>query len=98
MSVTHIVLFKWTQEPDAEFLNRLSTGFESFRKIPGVRNVTHGPDLGLAANNFHHGLVVEFESADAQLAYRDHPVHRSFVADVLLGRMAETAPVQFSVG
>lgn len=95
MTVHHIVLFKWTHEPDAEFLRRLSEGFDGFvGGIPGVRSIVHGPGLRLDPTSFDHGLIVEFDSVASQREYRDHVVHRTFVDDVLSGWIAETASAQ----
>lgn len=78
----------WLKDPaDASARQRLSDAAESFRDIPGVRQVTVGRSVasqrpGVDAS-FDLGFVMHFDDESALRAYQDHPVHLRAVSEVL---------------
>jgi DNA-binding IclR family transcriptional regulator len=40
-------------------------------------------------------VTVDFDDVDGYLAYRDHPHHKQFIADLIAGKVADRAAVQF---
>ena len=92
----HVVMFRWSDEVDdahvAEVARRLDELPESISVIKAYR---HGPDAGVNTGNFDYVVVADFDSADDYLVYRDHPVHAAFIADMIAGRVAERAAVQY---
>ena len=63
--------------------------------IPVIRAYRHGADAGINDGNFDYVVVADFDTADDYVVYRDHPTHAAFIADVVAGRVAERAAVQY---
>jgi hypothetical protein len=92
----HVVMFRWADGVDdahvAEVARRLD---ELPRLISVIETYRHGPDAGVNTGNFDYVAVADFDSADDYVTYRDHPVHAAFIADMIAGRVAERAAVQY---
>jgi hypothetical protein len=94
--IRHVVMFSWADDVDEAHVGRVS---EALDALPGeIREIVryaHGSDLALADGNHDYAIIGYFESVDDYVAYRDHPVHRAFIADLIAGRVTERAAVQF---
>ncbi len=92
----HVVMFRWSDEVDdahvAEVGRRLDELPEAISVINAYR---HGPDAHVNEGNFDYVAVADFDSADDYVTYREHPVHAAFIADMIAGRVAERAAVQY---
>ena len=92
----HVVMFRWADGVDdahvAEVARRLD---ELPEAISAIRSYRHGTDAGVNDGNFDYVVVADFDSADDYVAYRDHPEHRAFIADLIAGRIDERAAVQY---
>jgi hypothetical protein len=92
----HVVMFRWAEGVDeahvAEVARRLD---ELPGAIPEIRSYRHGVDAGVNNGNFDYVVVGDFDSADDYLVYRDHPVHAALIADVIAGRAADRAAIQY---
>ena len=92
MLVEHVVLLKttraYTSDEKQEIASRLLT-------IPGVISISMGQNYTKRALEYSTGFIVRFESMEAEIAYREHPVH-VHVRDTLLkptiAKGAETTP------
>jgi hypothetical protein len=78
----------WLKEPDdAGARRRLSDAADSFRAIPGVRQVTVGKAVPSTRpgvdGSFDLGFVMTFDDEAALRAYQDHPTHVRAVREVL---------------
>ena len=94
--ITHIIMIKWKAPLTVEQLDRVNNGFTVLRSgISQIKSMRFGPDLKLGSENFHYGMVAEFESADDFLGYVEHSRHLEFVS-VLLEFAAEAVRVQFA--
>jgi hypothetical protein len=92
----HVVMFRWVDGVDeahvAEVARRLD---ELPTSIPVIRSYRHGVDALVNEGNFDYVVVADFDSADDYVTYRDHPEHAAFIAELIAGRVAERAAVQY---
>jgi DNA-binding Lrp family transcriptional regulator len=94
--IRHVVMFRWADDVDEAHIDRVAAALDGLPEvIPEIARYAHGSDLALADGNHDYAVVGDFESVDAYEAYRDHPVHQAFIADLIAGRIAERAAVQF---
>lgn len=95
--IRHIVLIKWTQNVTADDIQATSRGFAALgSSIPGVRDMTFGPDLCLMEGTYDFAMVADFDSVEDWQAYRDHPDHIAF-ATRFSGLAQQAARVQFEI-
>ena len=92
----HVVMFKWNDDVDADHIAAVSAGLDNLAAtIEQIKGYLHGPDAGLNDQNYDYVVVGDFESADDYMVYRDHPVHREFIAELIAGRVGQRAAVQY---
>jgi hypothetical protein len=95
----HVVMFKWADDVDADHVAAVAAGLDGLvDAIPEIRSYRHGPDAGVNAGNFDYVVVGDFVSADDYVTYRDHPTHQAFIANLIAGRVADRAAVQYELG
>jgi hypothetical protein len=94
----HVVMFRWADDVGAEHIEAVAAGLDGLvPAIPQIKSYRHGPDAGLAAQNYDYVVVGDFESADDYAVYRDHPIHEAFIAELIVGRVADRAAVQYQI-
>ncbi len=94
----HVVMFKWADGVDADHVAAVAAGLDNLAAtIEQIKQYRHGPDIGLSDQNFDYVVVGDFDSADDYVAYRDHPVHQAFIAELIAGRISERAAVQYDI-
>jgi hypothetical protein len=78
--VEHIVLFRWKEDATPEAIQRVLDGLRGLKgKIPGIVDLTCGPDFSGRARGFTHGMVVRFVDRSALESYLPHPFHQEVV-------------------
>lgn len=96
MPFCHCVMFRWTDDVDAEHLARIQAGLDSMpATVDTIRRYRHGPDAGVNQGTYDYAVFGEFDDADGYITYRDHPHHQAFIAELITGHVAERATVQF---
>jgi hypothetical protein len=99
MPLRHVVMFKWEEDLDHTFVDRVREGLNSMPvEIEQIRGYAHGTDIGIAEGNFDYVLVADFDSVDGYRIYRDHPHHVLFIEEVIKGNLANRASVQYMTG
>lgn len=94
----HVVMFKWADGVDVDHVAAVAAGLDDLAAtIEQIKQYRHGPDIGLSDQNFDYVVVGDFDSADDYVAYRDHPVHQAFIAELIAGRITERAAVQYEI-
>jgi len=94
--IRHVVMFRWADDVDDEHVASVAAALDGLPDaIPEISGYAHGRDLVLADGNHDYAVVGDFDTAADYATYRDHPVHRAFIADLIAGRIAERAAVQF---
>lgn len=95
----HVVMFRWADDVDDAHVAAVAAGLDALVDvIPEIKVYRHGPDAGVNADNFDYVVVGDFDSVDDYLVYRDHPVHQQFIRDLISGRVAGRAAVQYHLG
>jgi hypothetical protein len=94
--IRHLVMFRWTDDVDGAHVDRVAAALnELVGAIPEIDGYVHGRDLALADGNYDYAIVGDFESVEAYETYRDHPLHRSFIADLIVGSISDRAAAQY---
>ena len=94
--IRHVVLFRWTPEATAEQKRRVAEELSRLPAlVPSLRDYRLGANLGLNPGNFDFAVAADFDDAEGYLAYRDHPEHRSIVAEFIQPIVTERAAVQY---
>jgi hypothetical protein len=97
MAFHHCVMFRWTDDVDADHIDRLASRLDTLPGlIPEIKRYHHGRDAGVNAGNYDYAVVGEFDDVDGYLTYRDNPDHQALIAELITGRVAERAAVQFA--
>ena len=96
MPFRHVVMFQWAEGLGPDHIERVRSGLDALpAQIEQIRSYVHGVDVGISEGSFDYVLVADFDSMDDYVAYRDHPVHQQFIADVIVGNVAGRAAVQY---
>ena len=94
----HVAMFRWNEGVDADQVALIA---EAIDRLPGaiseIRAYAHGPDLGLADQNFDYVVVGDFDSVADFEAYRDHPRHQALIGELLAPALALRAAIQYDV-
>jgi hypothetical protein len=89
-------MFRWADDVDGAHVGRVAAALDELSEaIPEIDRYAHGRDLALTDGNYDYAVVGDFESVEAYETYRDHPLHRSFIADLIAGRISDRAAVQY---
>lgn len=64
--------------------------------VPQIRTFTCGRNMGLSPNAADLAFHATFDSVDDFTAYREHPAHKAFGAEVLRPLMESVTPIQFT--
>ncbi len=89
-------MFRWNDDVDADHVAKVRAGLDAMPDhVDTIRRYRHGSDAGVNQGNYDYVVVGEFDDADGYIAYRDHPHHQAFIAELVTGRVAERAAVQF---
>jgi hypothetical protein len=94
--IRHVVMFRWAGDVDSAHVDRVAAALNELSEaIPEIDRYAHGSDLGLVDGNYEYAVVGDFDSVETYETYRDHPLHRSFIADLIAGRISDRAAVQY---
>ncbi len=92
----HVVMFKWSEEIDAEHVAAASAALETLpSKIDVLRSYVHGPDAGISDGNFDYVVVADVDSPEDYATYRDHPDHQAMIQEFIAGKVAARSAVQY---
>ena len=92
----HVVMFRWADDVDAAHVGEIARRLDELPDaIEEISSYRHGADALVNDGNFDYVVVADFDSVDDYMVYRDHPVHLAVIADVIAGRVAERAAVQY---
>jgi len=97
MGVRHVVVFRFAEGTGDDVLETIARELRALPvAIPQIAAYTVGADAGLVEGNWHFGVVADFASVEDYHVYRDHPVHRSVIAQHIQPVVAERAAVQIA--
>lgn len=80
--IVHVLVCKardnLTPDQDAELVNTL----HSLREVPGVLEMSAGPNLSQGSKGYTHGAVLRFQSQETLQAYLVDTRHRQLAAQL----------------
>ena len=98
MTLRHIVLMRFPDGPDKEFIARMHTALDAMAKaIPEVLSSHHGTDVSTNPENWHYAIIHDFADHAAYERYRVHPAHKQFIVDFMRGRTIDKTRVQLDI-
>ncbi len=88
-------MFRWNDDVDDAHVASVTAGLSTLPGlIPEILAYQVGVDAGIDEGNFDYVVVADFASSDDYVVYRDHPVHRAVIAELIAGRVAIRTAVQ----
>lgn len=92
----HVTLLKWTDRSivDEEQLGQDFAALEE--KLPYLRSIRSGADLGLADTNYDYALVAHFADEAGWRQYQADPEHLK-IAHAIAPNLASRVAVQFEI-
>jgi len=97
--IRHCVMFRWKEEMPVAWIDDVETALATLpAAIPVIASYSFGRDIGVNAGNHQFAVVADFATVDDYLVYRDHPVHKRVVAELIVPNIAERSAVQFDMG
>jgi len=82
--IEHIVLFKIKADTPAEAVAAMTDGLKGLKaRVPGIVDISVGPNFSDRNKGFTHGLVVRFQDRAALDGYIPHPAHREVVEQLI---------------
>src|SRR5437764_15028576 len=96
--IVHVVLFKWTEEATPEAISAALQALLGLKdRIPGILDITGGPNFSDRNKGFTHGLVVRFANRAALDTYIPHPEHQAVVHNHISPIRADILVVDYEV-
>jgi hypothetical protein len=92
----HLVLFKWkegTTKAQVEAVDKAMAELPG--KIPELKDLKFGSDLGFREGNADWALAATFEDQAGWHAYQVHPAHQAVVQNLAVPIMASRTAMQF---
>ena len=94
----HTVLFRFSPETTDDQIEAMAAGLLTLPPaIPEIRSYQPGRNVGEANTNWHFAIVADFDSKADWEIYRDHPVHRQVIEDIIQPLVADRAAVQYEI-
>src|SRR5437899_10560453 len=92
----HVVVFTWQPGTTEAQLDALRAGLARLPgQLPQIADYRFGDDAGISEGNHAFAVTADFASVDDYLDYRDAPVHRAVLEDLVRPIVATRAAVQF---
>ena len=84
--ILHLVLIRFKPGVASEAIARAGSALLAMRgRIPEIRDVRWGPNLGPSAGDYPYVLAVTADDMAAVQRYLDHPVHVQTIAEFVAG-------------
>lgn len=94
----HVVLFRWIDGISTEQVGAVTDALRGLpQQIPEIARYDVGTDAGINDGNADFAVVADFADRAAYLTYRDHPVHRAIIDDLIAPLTAGRVAVQYEV-
>lgn len=97
--IHHIVLFRFRSSATAAETDSVGPALLAMKpRIPEIRDIAYGPNLGPSAAEYSHILLVVVDDMDAVRRYAEHPVHVDTVARFIAPIRDARLAVDLAVG
>lgn len=91
-------MFRWSESATEQQRQAAVESLGTLReRVPGIRRLSYGTDLGVGADNFDLVLVADFDDLDGYVRYRDHDEHQALVRRYIRPIVAARAAVQYEL-
>ncbi|MGK5680220.1 Dabb family protein [Actinoplanes sp. URMC 104] len=94
--ITHVVLFRWTGEPEKQSRHLAEALPQMMREVGGIAGYEFGSDLGRLGDGYHAALLVRLQDEDALRRYEQHPAHHRVIDERVNPALDGLAIVQFA--
>lgn len=94
--IAHVLLVQARPGLAEHEASALGEALEGLGRVPGVLDLSSGPDVSGRGRGYTHAAIMHFASLDDLQAYQDHPEHRRIV-EVLNQLAPERLVVDFEV-
>lgn len=92
----HVAMFRFEEGTTDAQVAAVTAGLAALPdQIDVLVGYRFGPDAGVTEGSWDYVVVADLRDADAYPVYRDHPVHRAVVNDLIAPLVVEAARVQF---
>jgi len=82
--IVHIALFRWREEASQEAIDSTLAELRKLKdKIPGIVDISSGPNFSERAKGYTHVLVIRFKDRSALQAFGPHPEHQRVVQKLM---------------
>ncbi len=96
--IEHIVLFKWKSDTTSEAIDAAMAALKGLRTvIPGIVDLTIGPNFTDRSQGFTHGLVVRFADKAALDHYGPCAEHQAVVQKYILPIREDILAVDYEI-
>lgn len=96
--IRHCSLFKFKEGTPSALIDEIVAQFRTLSgKVPEVKQLTVGRNIGFMAENYDIAANILFDSIDDYRAYAENKTHWAFVNEYLLPNLEARCAVQFDL-
>lgn len=95
--IRHVVMFRWKPTFTDDIRRQWIAGLDQLcGQIPGLLNLTHGPDALGTDNSWDHVIIADFSTREDIGVYNTHPAHEA-IKPFSLPNVEQLAYVDFEL-
>ena len=92
----HAAMFRWSESTTDGDVDAIIDGLTALPAvIPEIRTYRFGRNAEINAGAYDFAVVADFDTVDDYLVYRDHPEHKTVIAERITPHAAARAFIQF---
>jgi hypothetical protein len=96
--IRHIALLTFVDGAPDEQIDAIQSALSKLPgRLPRLRSYVIGRDLGINEGNASFAVVADFDNVDDYVVYRDDPVHRRIISELITPILASRAGAQYEV-
>lgn len=92
----HVALFRWAEGTTTGQREELKA---RLAELPGqitqIQSYSFGENARVNPDGYDFAVVADFTDADAYVVYRDHPVHRAVIDELITPIVSDRAAIQY---
>jgi len=91
-------MFRWKDGTTDEQVDAIEAALGTLPgEIPELGDYHFGRDLDLVNANFDFCVVADLDDEDAWATYRDHPVHRRIIEELIAPHVDTRVAIQYAI-
>lgn len=96
--IVHVSTLRLRSGTTAEEFEAIAMAFEEMQaRIPSIRSIQCGADIGVTPNSGDFAVIFTFDDREGVQAYRNHPAHADLAREFISPFVESYTPVQFEV-